>query len=256
MKRSSIASASGPTLRKRLAESLETALRLSGGTARLAFLPSANEGDSRKPVVREEIVFSNRHARLPRVRLQRADTRNRGCSPSTIPRAPCPQLRWHRQPRNSSIRRASWRIRICRSRAALCVAGTAATRTNFQMIQSLAQHYKFDIEGRVERSASSGAAGAAVTAVARTSWNSVTPSRAASWARRKHKFEGIMPKPRNGRYSAKPSPPRYAKNSANISGTHSCPDCQGHAAQSHGAQRLHRRRGAAHRRAFCPSKAR
>ena len=106
-----------PDVAQRLAESFETALRVSGGVARLAFLDDSK---------REELVFSSRHAcpvcgySVPPLEPKMFSFNN--------PAGACPPaMGWGS--RSSSIRSASSCIRTSRSPAAPCAAGIVATRT-------------------------------------------------------------------------------------------------------------------------------
>ena len=107
-----------PELAQRLAESFETALKLSNGTARVVFGDEAGAAP---------LAFSSRHA-CPGMRLLRCRTSSRACSPSTTRPAPAPAATASAC-RPSSIRNASYRTRNCRSRPARCAAGTGTTST-------------------------------------------------------------------------------------------------------------------------------
>ncbi|MGH8308220.1 MAG: excinuclease ABC subunit UvrA, partial [Steroidobacteraceae bacterium] len=123
-----------PDAAQRLAESLETALRLSGGTARLAFVDEPK---------REELVFSSRHAcpvcgySVPRLEPKLFSFNS--------PTGACPSCgglgtREFFDPQrvivHPELSLASGAIRGWDRRNAYY----------FQLIQSLARHYKFDIE--------------------------------------------------------------------------------------------------------------
>ena len=202
---------------QRLAESLETALKLSGGIARLAFMPN----NDAKSAAREELVFSNRHA--------------------------CPQCGYSvplLEPRMFSFNNPSGACPTCEgigvkeyfdparvvAHPHLSLAGGAIRgwdRRNqhyFQMIQSLAKHYDFDIESewaelppRIQNVLLHGS-GAEVVEFR-------YPDPKGKLARRKHKFEGIMPNLER-RYRETESA-TVREELAKYLGTRACPDCQG-----------------------------
>ena len=196
---------------QRLAESLETALRLSGGTARLAFV----DGDS------GEILFSNRHA-----------------CPACGYSVPLPE------PKMFSFNNPAGACPTCDGLGTqgffdpqrivlhphLSLAGGAVRgwdRHNsyyFQTIQSLARHYRFDVETpwhelplKVQRTLLEGSGGASIE---------FRYAEAHGKSRRtRHPFEGIVPNLER-RYRETESA-RVREELAKYRGTRACPDCDG-----------------------------
>ena len=121
-----------PDAATRLAESLETALKLSGGTARLAPYEAEKVGEARgrDPVLRAP--------GLPGVRLQRGRARAEDVLVQQ-PRGRLPHLRWARASRISSTRRASSPIHICRWRAAPSRSWDRKNAYYFALITAMAQ---------------------------------------------------------------------------------------------------------------------
>ncbi len=201
-----------PDAGQRLAESFETALRLSGGLARLVFLDEP---------AREEIVFSSRHA-CP------------ACGYSV------PAL----EPKLFSFNSPSGACATCDglgvkeffdpqrvvTHAELSLAGGAIRgwdRRNayyFQLIQSLARHYHFDIEtpwtelpAKVRRVVLQGSGDEQIEfryaeGKGRTS-------------RKKHKFEGILPNLERRYRETESSTVR--EELAKYLGMQPCPECKG-----------------------------
>ncbi len=196
---------------QRLAESLETALRLSGGTARLAFV----DGDS------GEILFSNRHA-----------------CPACGYSVPLPE------PKMFSFNNPAGACPTCDGLGTqgffdpqrivlhphLSLAGGAVRgwdRHNsyyFQTIQSLARHYRFDVETpwhelplKVQRTLLEGSGGVSIE---------FRYAEAHGKSRRtRHPFEGIVPNLER-RYRETESA-RVREELAKYRGTRACPDCDG-----------------------------
>ena len=105
-----------PDLAQRLAESFETALRLGQGVARVAYTDEPQ---------RAGLTCSPTSSRV-RCAIIPSASSSRACSRSTARPAPA-RPATASVPRISSIPPRSSRIRICRSRAARCAAGTGAT---------------------------------------------------------------------------------------------------------------------------------
>jgi excinuclease ABC subunit A len=171
-----------PDAAQRLAESFETALRLSGGTARVAPLEAAAGGPA-------EQLFSNRHAcpecgySVPLLEPKMFSFNN--------PAGACPGCDGLGQQEFFDPAR----VVACPH---LSLAGGAVRgwdRRNahyFQMIQSLAKHFRFDIEEpwrelppRVQEVLLHGSGEEAV--------EFQYPESAGRVARRKHAFEGMLP---------------------------------------------------------------
>ena len=197
---------------QRLAESLETALRLSGGLARLAFLDEP---------AREELVFSSRHA-CP------------VCGYSVPPL----------EPKLFSFNNPSGACPACDGLGVqeffdpervvlhphLSLAGGAVRgwdRRNehyFQLIQSLARHYGFDIETpwtelpeHVRHVLLHGSGDEAIEFSYR--------EQAGRKSRKRHPFEGILPN-LTRRYRETESP-MVREELARYLGVRPCPECQG-----------------------------
>ena len=123
-----------PDAQQRLAESLETALRLSGGLVRLAFLDEPQ---------REELVFSNRHAcpicgySVPPLEPKLFSFNN--------PAGACPTCDGLGTQQFFDPQRVVMHPDL--SLASGAVRGWDRRNSHyFQLIQSLARHYRFDIE--------------------------------------------------------------------------------------------------------------
>ncbi|MBV6416253.1 MAG: UvrABC system protein A [Steroidobacteraceae bacterium] len=200
-----------PDAGQRLAESFETALRVSGGTARLAF-PDAGM---------EEMLFSNRHAcpvcgySVPLLEPKMFSFNN--------PAGACPTCD------GLGTQGFFDPQRIVRH-PQLSLAGGAVrgwdrnNRHFFQMIQSLARHYRFDIEApwrdlpdRVQRVLLDGSGDSVIE---------FHDADARGRAKRsRHPFEGIVPNLER-RYRETESP-RVREELAKYLGTRPCPDCGG-----------------------------
>ena len=201
-----------PDAGQRLAESFETALRLADGTARLAFLDEPQ---------REELVFSSRHAcpvcgySVPPLEPKLFSFNNpSGAGPA------CDGL---------GCQEFFDRERVV-SHPELSLAGGAIRgwdRRNayyFQLIQSLARHYKFDIETpwaelpvKVQDVLLNG------------SGDQVIEFRYAEGSgrtqKRRHRFEGILPNlERRYRETASPT---VREELAKYLGMRTCPECGG-----------------------------
>jgi excinuclease ABC subunit A len=221
-----------PDAQQRLAESLETALRLAGGLARLAFLDEPE---------REELVFSNRHAcpvcgySVPPLEPKLFSFNN--------PAGACPTcdglgLQQFFDPQRVIVHPDL-------SLASGAVRGWDRRNTHyFQLIQSLARHYHFDIEMpwtelpqraraallhgsgeeviefRYSETPSTGRASGRATG--RPSGQPVAKGRAAV---RRHPFEGILPNLER-RYRETESA-TVRDELAKYLGVRTCPDCGG-----------------------------
>jgi excinuclease ABC subunit A len=196
---------------QRLAESFETALRLSGGTARLAFVDGAAD----------ELLFSNRHAcpacgySLPLLEPKLFSFNN--------PSGACPSC-------DGLGTQGFFDPRRIVVHPHLSLAGGAVRgwdRHNnyyFQMIQSLARHYRFDIEvpwrdlpAKVQRVLLDGSGATSIEFRYAESHGKLKKSR--------HPFEGIVPNLER-RYRETESP-RVREELARYRGTRACPDCAG-----------------------------
>ncbi|MFO1427872.1 MAG: excinuclease ABC subunit UvrA [Steroidobacteraceae bacterium] len=199
---------------QRLAESFETALRLSGGTARLALLEPP-------PGAEAELLFSNRHA--------------------------CPECGYSvplLEPKMFSFNNPAGACPACDGLGSqeffdparvvahphLSLAGGAVRgwdRRNahyFNMIQSLAKHFRFDIEEpwtelpeRVRHVLRHGSGEEEV--------EFRYPEAGGRLARRRHRFEGILPNLER-RYRETESP-AVREELAKYLGVRACPDCAG-----------------------------
>ena len=197
---------------QRLAESFETALRLSGGLARLAFLEAPE---------REELIFSSRHAcpvcgySVPSLEPKLFSFNN--------PSGACPSCD------GLGVQEFFDPARVV-LHPHLSLAGGAVRgwdRRNdhyFQLIQSLARHYGFDIE---------------------TPWTELAPhvqhvllngsgeeaiefsykGEAGRKTRKRHPFEGIVPN-LTRRYRETESP-MVREELSRYLGVRPCPECQG-----------------------------
>ena len=221
-----------PDAQQRLAESLETALRLSGGLVRLAFLDEPE---------REELVFSNRHAcpicgySVPPLEPKLFSFNN--------PAGACPScdglgLQQFFDPQRVIVHPDL-------SLASGAVRGWDRRNTHyFQLIQSLARHYRFDIEtpwtelperarevllnGSAEeviefRYSDAPASGhGAARSTGRPTAQAATKGRTAV---RRHPFEGILPNLER-RYRETESA-TVRDELAKYLGVRTCPDCGG-----------------------------
>jgi excinuclease ABC subunit A len=221
-----------PDAQQRLAESLETALRLSGGLVRLAFL------DERE---REELVFSNRHAcpicgySVPPLEPKLFSFNN--------PAGACPTcdglgLQQFFDPQRVIVHPDL-------SLASGAVRGWDRRNTHyFQLIQSLARHYRFDIETpwtelpeRAREVLLNGSGGEVIEfrysdapasghgarrSTGRPTAQATTKGRTAV---RRHPFEGILPNLER-RYRETESA-TVRDELAKYLGVRTCPDCGG-----------------------------
>ncbi|MCW5573510.1 MAG: excinuclease ABC subunit UvrA [Steroidobacteraceae bacterium] len=200
-----------PEAGQRLAESFETALRISGGAARLALLDGTAD----------EVLFSSRQAcpvcgySVPPLEPKMFSFNN--------PAGACPAC-------DGLGTQSFFDPRRIVAHPHLSLAGGAVRgwdRNNhyyFQMIQSLARHYRFDIETpwqalpeRVRDALLMGSGGASIEfrhaeAQGRTK-------------RSRHPFEGIVPNLER-RYRETESP-RVREELAKYLGERACPDCGG-----------------------------
>ena len=213
---------------QRLAESFETALRLAGGIAALAFLDEPK---------RAELVFSST-SRLPGLRLSRAELE---------PQAVLVQQPGRRVPDAAT----AW---ACKqffdpprvvAHPHLSLAGGAVRgwdRRNayyFQLIQSLARHYGFDVETPWTRPARAGAARCCCTAAARSVIEFRYRDGSGGTTRKRHPFEGILPNLER-RYRETDSP-MVREELAKYLGMRPCPRLRRHAPEPRGALRVRRR---------------
>ena len=197
---------------QRLAESFETALRLSGGVARLAFLDAP---------AREELVFSSRHAcpvcgySVPTLEPKLFSFNN--------PSGACPSCDGLGVQEFFDAQRVVMHPHL--SLAGGAVRGWDRRNEHyFQLIQSLAKHYRFDIE---------------------TPWTELPPQvqqvllhgsgseeiefsyrhEAGRKSRKRHPFEGILPN-LTRRYRETESP-MVREELSRYLGMRPCPECHG-----------------------------
>jgi excinuclease ABC subunit A len=197
---------------QRIAESLETALRLSNGTARLAFVDDPR---------REEVIFSSRHAcpvcgySVPPLEPKLFSFNN--------PAGACPACgglgtREFFDPQrvivHPELSLASGAVRGWDRRNAYY----------FQLIQSLAKHYRFDIEApwnelpkTVREMLLHGSGGEVIAFRYEEGHGRAT--------RKRHAFEGIVPNLER-RYRETESA-TVREELAKYLGTQPCPECQG-----------------------------
>jgi excinuclease ABC subunit A len=197
---------------QRLAESFETALRLSGGLARLTFLDDPE---------REELVFSSKHAcpvcgySVPTLEPKLFSFNNpAGACPTCDGLGTKEFFDPHRVVLHPDLSLASGAVRGWDRRNAYY----------FQLIQSLARHYKFDIEtpwtelpAQVQHVLLYGS-GDDVIEFRYTEGKSRT-------ARKRHPFEGILPNLER-RYKETESA-TVREELTKYLGTRACPDCGG-----------------------------
>jgi excinuclease ABC subunit A len=206
-----------PDAGQRLAESFETALRVAGGLARLAFLDDAQ---------REEIVFSSKHA-CP-VCGYSVPTLEPKLFSFNSPSGACPTCD------GLGVQEFFDPQRVV-TNPGLSLAGGAIRgwdRRNayyFQLIQSLARHYDFDIEtpwtelpAKVQRVVLDGS-GDELIEFRYTEAPIAKDKRRTS--RKKHKFEGIVPNLER-RYRETESMTVREELSKYL-GMQPCPDCKG-----------------------------
>jgi excinuclease ABC subunit A len=133
-----------PDAAARLAESLETALRLSGGLARLVFLDApVDEGPARAEGTAREIVFSSRHAcpvcgySVPPLEPKLFSFNN--------PAGACPKCSGLGVEQFFDPRRVITHPAL--SLASGAIRGWDRRNAHFfELIQALSRHYRFDIE--------------------------------------------------------------------------------------------------------------
>ena len=205
-----------PDVQQRLAESFETALRLSGGLARLTFLDEPE---------REELVFSSRHAcpvcgySVPPLEPKLFSFNN--------PAGACPTCDGLGTQQFFDPLRVV--VHPDLSLASGAVRGWDRRNTHyFQLIQSLARHYHFDIEvpwtelpERVRQVLLYGSGDGAIEF--RYSEGAAEGKRRATVKR--HPFEGILPNLER-RYRETESN-TVREELAKYLGVRTCPDCGG-----------------------------
>ena len=201
-----------PDAAQRLAESFETALRLSGGLARLAFLESE---------AREELVFSSRHAcpvcgySVPPLEPKLFSFNN--------PSGACPSCDGLGVQEFFDPQRVVLHPHL--SLAGGAVRGWDRRNDHyFNLIQSLARHYGFDIETpwtelpeHVRHVLLHGSGAEAIEFSYRED--------AGRRSRKRHAFEGILPN-LTRRYRETESP-MVREELARYLGMRPCPECQG-----------------------------
>jgi len=209
-----------PDAAQRLAESFETALRLSGGTARVA-LTEAAEGGAKATTAVEPMLFSNRHAcpvcgySVPLLEPKMFSFNNPAGACST-----CDGL---------GFQEFFDPTRVV-AHPHLSLAGGAVRgwdRRNahyFQMIQSLAKHFKFDIEAPwselpaiIQQVLMYGSGEDEV--------EFRYPEGGGKLGKRKHKFEGILPNLERRHRETESATVR--EELAKYLGLRACPDCEG-----------------------------
>ena len=201
-----------PDAAQRLAESFETALRLSGGLARLAFLESE---------AREELVFSSRHAcpvcgySVPPLEPKLFSFNN--------PSGACPSCDGLGVQEFFDPQRVVLHPHL--SLAGGAVRGWDRRNDHyFNLIQSLARHYGFDIETpwtelpeHVRHVLLHGSGAEVIEFSYRED--------AGRRSRKRHAFEGILPN-LTRRYRETESP-MVREELARYLGMRPCPECQG-----------------------------
>ena len=201
-----------PDAAQRLAESFETALRLSGGLARLAFLESE---------AREELVFSSRHAcpvcgySVPPLEPKLFSFNN--------PSGACPSCDGLGVQEFFDPQRVVLHPHL--SLAGGAVRGWDRRNDHyFNLIQSLARHYGFDIEmpwtelpEHVRHVLLHGSGAEVIEFSYRED--------AGRRSRKRHAFEGILPN-LTRRYRETESP-MVREELARYLGMRPCPECQG-----------------------------
>jgi excinuclease ABC subunit A len=209
-----------PDAGQRLAESFETALRLSGGTARVALTEPA-EGAPKGAAAAEPMLFSNRHA-CPVCGYSVALLEPKMFSFNN-PAGACPTCD------GLGFQEFFDPARVV-AHPHLSLAGGAVRgwdRRNahyFQMIQSLAKHFKFDIEAPwselTERIQQVLLYGSGETEV-----EFRYPEGGGKLGKRKHKFEGILPNLERRHTETESATVR--EELAKYLGLRACPDCEG-----------------------------
>jgi excinuclease ABC subunit A len=197
---------------QRLAESFETALRLAGGLARLAFLEAPE---------REELIFSSRHAcpvcgySVPPLEPKLFSFNN--------PSGACPSCDGLGVQEFFDPQRVVLHPHL--SLAGGAVRGWDRRNDHyFQLIQSLARHYGFDIETpwtelppHVQQVLLNGSAAEAIEFSYK--------GEAGRKTRKRHAFEGIIPN-LTRRYRETESP-MVREELSRYLGVRPCPECQG-----------------------------
>jgi excinuclease ABC subunit A len=202
--------------RTRLAESLETALKLAGGTVRLAPYDAEKTAQAE-----DEVLFSARQA-CPVCGYSVAGARAQDVLVQQ-PGGRLPHLRRHRPQgflRSGARRRLSTSVAGGRRDQELGSQERVLLRADHRDGQAL-QVRPGDPVGRAVEE---GPAGHAVTAAAARKWSSGT---ARQWPRyaKKHRFEGIIPNLER-RYKETDSLP-VREELAKYLGSQPCPDCHG-----------------------------
>jgi excinuclease ABC subunit A len=201
-----------PDSAQRIAESLETALRLSNGTARLAFVDDPK---------REELIFSSRHAcpvcgySVPPLEPKLFSFNN--------PAGACPACSGLGTREFFDPQRVIVHPQL--SLASGAVRGWDRRNAYyFQLIQSLAKHYRFDIEApwnelpqNVREVLLHGSGGEVISFRYDEGHGRAT--------RKRHAFEGILPNLER-RYRETESA-TVREELAKYLGTQPCPECQG-----------------------------
>ncbi len=209
-----------PDAAQRLAESFETALRLSGGTARVALTATADSGAT-AAAAPEPLLFSNRHA-CPICGYSVALLEPKMFSFNN-PAGACPTCD------GLGFQEFFDPARVV-AHPHLSLAGGAVRgwdRRNahyFQMIQSLAKHFKFDIESawgelpaRIQQVLMYGSGEQEV--------EFRYPEGGGKLGRRKHRFEGILPNLERRHRETESATVR--EELAKYLGLRACPDCEG-----------------------------
>ncbi|TLZ42577.1 MAG: excinuclease ABC subunit UvrA [Gammaproteobacteria bacterium] len=205
-----------PDAAQRLAESFETALRLSGGLARLAFLQDGQAG-----AAQQELVFSSRHAcpvcgySVPPLEPKLFSFNN--------PTGACPSCDGLGVQEFFDPQRVVLHPHL--SLAGGAVRGWDRRNDHyFHLIQSLAKHYGFDIETpwtelpeHVRHVLLHGSGTEAIEFSYR--------EEAGRRSRKRHPFEGILPN-LTRRYRETESP-MVREELARYLGVRPCPECQG-----------------------------
>lgn len=205
-----------PDLSIRLAESLETALRIADGLARVAFMDSPSDGDGR-----EELVFSAKFA-CPICGYSLNELEPRLFSFNN-PAGACPSCD------GLGVKQYFDPSRVV-ANPHLSLTGGAVRGWDqrnayyFQLISSLADHYKFDIETPFEELPEK-IQNIILTGSGRETIEFQYVTERSGFNIRRHTFEGIVPNMER----------RYRETESNVVreelakylSTHPCPDCAG-----------------------------
>ena len=205
-----------PDLSIRLAESLETALRIADGLARVAFMDTPSDGDGR-----EELVFSAKFA-CPICGYSLNELEPRLFSFNN-PAGACPSCD------GLGVKQYFDPSRVV-ANPHLSLAGGAVRGWDqrnayyFQLISSLADHYKFDIETPFEELPEK-IQNIILTGSGRETIEFQYVTERSGFNIRRHTFEGIVPNMER----------RYRETESNVVreelakylSTHPCPDCAG-----------------------------